>query len=52
MEVISGMKNMVNIFILLGPFSLLNDQVLITAVRVFTIFIYFISINLLINLFR
>ena len=41
-----------NIFIfLLGPFSLLNDQVLITAVRVFTIFIYFISINLLINLF-
>ena len=41
-----------NIFIfLLGPFSLINDQVLITSVRIFTIFIYFISINLLINLF-
>ncbi len=41
-----------NIFIfLLGPFSLISDQVLITAVRVFTIFIYFISLNLLINLF-
>ena len=41
-----------NIFIfLMGPLSLINDQVLITSVRIFTIFIYFISINLLINLF-
>jgi len=41
-----------NIFIfLLGPLSLINDQVLVTSVRIFTIFIYFISINLLINLF-
>ena len=41
-----------NIFIfLLGPLSLINDQVLVTSVRIFTIFVYFISINLLINLF-
>jgi len=41
-----------NIFILLmGPFSLFGDQVLITAVRIFTILIYFISLNILINLF-
>ena len=41
-----------NIFIfLLGPFSLINDQVLITTVRVFTIFIYFISVNMLVNSF-
>ena len=41
-----------NIFIIfLGPFSLFGDQTLITAVRIFTITIYFISINLLINLY-
>ena len=37
--------------IFLGPFSLFGDQTLITAVRIFTIIIYFISINLLINLY-
>tara|TARA_A100001011_G_scaffold356014_1_gene399729 strand:- start:11723 stop:13204 length:1482 start_codon:yes stop_codon:yes gene_type:complete len=41
-----------NIFIiLLGPISFFSDQALITSVRIFTIFIYFISINLLINFF-
>ena len=41
-----------NIFIiLLGPISFFGDQALITSVRIFTISIYFISINLLINFF-
>ncbi len=41
-----------NIFIfLMGPFSLFGDRVLITSVRIFTIIFYFISINILINLF-
>ncbi len=41
-----------NIFIiLLGPLSLINDELLITSVRIFTMFIYFLSIQLLINIF-
>ena len=41
-----------NIFIfLMGPFSLFGDSVLITSVRIFTIIFYFISMNILINLF-
>ena len=41
-----------NIFIfLLGPITLFGDKALITSVRIFTIIIYFIAVNILINIF-